>query len=130
MFMSDRSRILVVEDEPLIAELLRDWLSDLGCEVVGPAASNGAGLALLAEGPLSGAILDISVLDGQTYDIAEALQQQGVPFLFATGHNSEGIDPQFRGVPVLQKPFVFDALAAAVSELGGMGNQAAQLTPS
>ena len=110
-------RILIVEDEPLIAEMLMDWVLELGCELAGPVASNDAGLALLAEGNVRAAILDITVTDGHTYPIAKQLQKLGVPFAFATGHGSESIDPKFRDVPILQKPFDFDAFASVIASL-------------
>jgi DNA-binding response OmpR family regulator len=115
--MGALARILLVEDEPLIAEMLREWLAELDCEVVGPAASNEAGLALLEQSPVTGAILDVTISDGHSYKIAEALQETGVPFVFATGHVSESIDPRFRDAPVLQKPFEFNALADFVAHL-------------
>lgn len=116
--MGASARILIVEDEALIAEMLQDWLSELGCEIAGPVASNEAGLALLARSAVTGAILDITIRDGHSYEIAKELQRLGVPFVFATGHGDEVIDPQFSDVPVLQKPFDFDALARFVGPLG------------
>ena len=115
--MEALARILLVEDEPLIAELLRDWLSELGCEVVGPAASNEAGLALLGQAPVTGAILDVTITDGHSYEIAKALRTNGVPFVFATGHGAESIDLQFKDIPVLPKPFEYDALVRFVEHL-------------
>lgn len=109
--MQGAGRVLIVEDEPLIAEMLREWLTELGCGVAGPVATNEAALALLRNGSLTGAILDITVSDGLTYDVAKALQERGVPFVFATGHGSESIDTRFQGAPTLQKPFEFEALA-------------------
>lgn len=104
-------RILVVEDEPLIAEMLREWILELGGKVAGPAATNEAALAILENESVDGAILDISVLDGHTYEVARILQQRGVPFVFATGHETQSIDRQFQSAPALQKPFEFQALA-------------------
>lgn len=115
--MQTPGRILIVEDEPLIAEMLRDWVLELGCEVAGPVASNEAGLELLGQGAVTAAILDITVADGHTYPIAKALQALDLPFVFATGHGSESIDPEFKDAPTLQKPFDFDALAEIVAAL-------------
>jgi len=115
--MQFSGRVLVVEDEPLIAEMLREWIIDLGCEVVGPAATTQSGLELLAEGPVNGAILDITIKDGPSYGIAKILQERGVPFAFATGHGTESIDPLFKNAPTLQKPFEFEMLAGVLAEL-------------
>lgn len=123
-------RVLIVEDEPLIAEMLREWLVELGYEVIGPAASNEAGLALIAQGPpLSCAILDITVRDGPSYGIARALEERGIQYAFATGHGAESIDPQFTNAPTLQKPFEFDLLAEIVAGLEKRNGGAAHSTP-
>ncbi|MCL4768536.1 MAG: response regulator [Hyphomicrobiaceae bacterium] len=113
--MENLTRILIVEDEPLIAEMLRDWVTELGHEVIGPAGSNAAALELLAKGPVAGAILDVTIADGHSYEVARALQRLGAPFVFATGHGAESIDPEFKDVPTLQKPFDFDALAMVIA---------------
>jgi CheY-like chemotaxis protein len=111
--MSNR-RILVVDDEPLIAMLLGDWLIELGCEVVGPAHSVDDALSLLHEGQVHGAFLDVSMGTGNSYAVAEALQQRQVPMIFATGHVAESIDARFRQVRTLAKPFDFAAVQSAV----------------
>lgn len=115
--MQNLARILIVEDEPLIAEMLRDWVTELGCEAVGPAVSNMAALELLERGSVAGAILDVTVADGHSYETARALQRLGAPFVFATGHEAESIDPEFKDTPTLQKPFDFDSLARVVAGL-------------
>lgn len=110
-------RILIVEDEPVIAEMLQEWVCELGCEPVGPAATNEAALALLGDGPLTGAILDIGLAGDDSYEIASRLCDAGVPFVFATGHGSESVEPQFRDVELLQKPFDFEAFTEFVSNI-------------
>jgi AmiR/NasT family two-component response regulator len=82
-------RVLVVEDEALVAMLLEDELRDAGAEIVGPAASLGHALRLIdraaADGGLSAAVLDID-LDGRHVEpVADRLAALGVPFVFATG---------------------------------------------
>lgn len=115
--MGAPTRVLIVEDEPVIAEMLREWVTELGCEALGPVASNEAALALLAQGAVAGAILDIALAGGNSYEVAARLRTLGAPFVFATGHGSESIDPQFRDVPLLQKPFDFDALSEFISSV-------------
>lgn len=119
--MKLQGRVLIVEDEPLIAEMLQEWLTELGCDIAGPAATNEAAFALLQDDGLTGAILDITVPDGVTYEIAKVLQERGVPFVFATGHGSESIDPQFRDAATLQKPFEFEVLAGIISSFHKTG---------
>lgn len=113
--MQNAGRVLIVEDEPLIAEMWREWLTELGCDVAGPAATNEAAFALLQDTSLTGAILDITVPDGVTYEVAKVLRERGVPFVFATGHGAESIDPQFQDAPTLQKPFEFEAFTKVVA---------------
>ena len=78
-------RILVIDDEPLISMLVEDWLTELGCEVVGPARTVQDGLDLIEKGALDGAILDVNLGSNKSFLVAEALRNRGVPFAFATG---------------------------------------------
>jgi len=98
-------RVLVVEDEAAISLLLEDMLLDFGCEVIGPAARLAAALDVVGRESIDLAILDVNVAGEPIYPVAEALAQQGVPFVFSTGYGSAGIKDAFRDRPVLQKPF-------------------------
>ena len=118
MDISGRKRILVVEDEPLVAMLLEDMLGDLGFDVIGPALRLDAALGLVDAGPLDAAILDVNLGRGRSYPVAEKLAARGVPFLFATGYGSAGAD-WCGAVPVLRKPFEQKALGAALANLLG-----------
>ena len=117
-------RVLVVEDEAIVAMLVEDALAEAGAEVLGPAGSVEEALLLIeavaARGGLSGAVLDIE-LDGiGVAPVADRLAMLGVPFLFATGRR---VDPGLVGAhmaaPVLHKPFAPHALVAAVAALTG-----------
>jgi DNA-binding response OmpR family regulator len=112
-------RILVLEDEPLIALVVEDWLTELACETVGPAASARAALALLDGGPLDAAILDVSLRDGDSFAVAAALRARGVPFAFATGRGPASIDARFRDAPILAKPFELKSLRDVLASLLG-----------
>lgn len=112
-------RVLVVEDEPLIAMVLEDWLAELACESVGPAASARAALGLIASTPLDAAILDVTLREGDSFAVAEALRARNVPFAFATGRGPAGIDARFRDAPVLVKPFQLEAVRDALTILLG-----------
>jgi CheY-like chemotaxis protein len=98
-------RVLVVEDEAAISLLLEDMLLDFGCEVIGPAARLAAALDVVGRETIDLAILDVNVAGEPIYPVAEALAQQGVPFVFSTGYGSAGIKDVYRDRPVLQKPF-------------------------
>ncbi len=115
-------RILVVEDEPLVAMLIEDLLEAEGCVVIGPAPRVADALRLAATERLDGALLDVS-LDGETaYPVADALKASGVPFAFVTGRGAGGLIEAHRGSPLILKPFdpqSFGGDVAAV--LGGGG---------
>ncbi|MGQ9365376.1 response regulator [Azospirillum sp. ST 5-10] len=111
-------RLLLVEDEAMVAMMLEDMLGDLGCEVVGPAASVAQALELATGAALDAAILDVNVGGEPIYPVAERLAERGVPFVFTTGYGAADIDVRFADAPALQKPFsppsLYDALADAV----------------
>lgn len=97
-------RVLVVEDEPVVAMCLEDILESLGCITIGPASRLAEGLALAQAGGLDAAILDINLAGERSNAIAEALIAQAVPFAFASGY---GVCPDgFDGdTPLIEKPY-------------------------
>jgi len=99
-------RVLVVEDEYLIAADLVSSLQDLGVDVVGPAGSVAEALALVARDGdrLDGAVLDINLRDERVYPVASALVEYGVPFIFTTGYDALAIPEPFATVPRCEKP--------------------------
>jgi CheY-like chemotaxis protein len=98
-------RVLVVEDNLLLAEVTKILLEDSGCEVVGPAGWLQRGLELAGQEPLDGAILDINLHGEMSFPIAEVLHRRGVPFIFVTGYEDRSIVPMaFRSAPRLDKP--------------------------
>jgi CheY-like chemotaxis protein len=106
-------RLLVVEDEALIALMLKHMLDDLDCTVVAVAGTLTEAVELVQRGAdVDAAVLDVNLGGGQrVYPVADLLAEKGVPFVFATGYGSDGIDPRFRGVPVISKPFQQNMLA-------------------
>ena len=110
------AHILLVEDEPLVSAIVEEWLLDLGHVVVGPALDLASALKL-AERPIDAAVIDVSLGRLSGYPLAELLATRGVPFVFATGHERDGLEPAWRGRPILRKPFVFDDFRRAVDEL-------------
>src|SRR5947209_16964324 len=107
------ANILLVEDEPLISAITEEWLTELGHVVVGPAPDLQSALEL-AETPIDGAIVDVTLGRQSGYPLADVLGQRGVPFVFATGHGAEGIEPAYRDRPILMKPYEFNAFRTAV----------------
>ena len=115
--MPDAVKILIVEDEMLIAMLLEDMIGDLGHEVVGPFHTFEAAIEAIAEARYDIAILDVNLGSQSSVPIAEELQRRGVPFAFATGHSREHLDPRFHEAQVIAKPFDERTLEAAIKAL-------------
>ena len=110
-------RILVVEDELIVAWLLEDMLADLGCVVVGPAARIAEALEMIEAQEVDAAVLDVCLNEQFSYPIAEALVARGAPFMFATGYDKARLRQDFKSHPVLQKPFHRSELRAALLKL-------------
>lgn len=110
-------RILIVEDEPILAIALQDILEGLGYDVVGPAFRVEAAMLLARDSLLDGAILDVNMGDGDSYEIAACLAGRAIPYLFATGYGREGLEAGHEAAPVLAKPYREKEVADAVAEL-------------
>jgi CheY-like chemotaxis protein len=100
-------RLLVVEDESMIALMLEDMLDGFGCVVVDVAGTLSRGLTLAANESLflDGAVLDINLGGEKVYPVAERLAARGVPFIFCTGYGVDGLPARFASVPTLTKPY-------------------------
>jgi CheY-like chemotaxis protein len=116
-----RRRVLVVEDEALIAMMFADDLSEAGAEVVGPVATVEDALrlvdSLMADGGLDAAVLDVNLGGESVEPVADRLATRGVPFVFATGYGVGCEPPGHPGRPVLHKPFEAEVLLAAMNDL-------------
>jgi len=112
----EERRILVVEDEELVALELSTELSRLGWAIVGPAATLAEAQALLDKG-VDAAVLDVNLRGRPVYPVAEVLRQQQVPFVFCTGYEMVDPDGRFADVPVIRKPAHPAAVSAALSDL-------------
>jgi CheY-like chemotaxis protein len=98
-------RVLLVEDEPIVAWLLKDMLVDFGCSVVGPAADVNQALAMIDAESIDVAVLDVNLRGQMSYPIADVLVARGVPFVFSTGYDQDRLLDGYRTFPALQKPF-------------------------
>lgn len=101
---TDSKRVLLVEDEALVAMMIQDFLTESGHSVIGPISRASEALTAAKEGQFDSAILDINLGDGMAYPVAEILSARGVPFVFVTGYEADAVDDRFSSVPVLQKP--------------------------
>ncbi|MCT8990578.1 response regulator [Chelativorans sp. SCAU2101] len=105
-------RVLVVEDEALVAMDLEMILEDLGCAVVGPVMRLDRAEALVkADVEADAAILDVNVGGLQVFPLAALLAERGVPIVFATGYDSSGMPAEWNGRPTLQKPYTVEDVA-------------------
>jgi DNA-binding NtrC family response regulator len=111
-------RVLIVEDEMLVAMELESLLEEQGCDVVGPAPTVARALALLDRERPDAAILDVN-LDGQTaIPVAAALNAQGIPFLLATGYgNEQALQPELKDAPRVDKPVSHDRLVRTLARI-------------
>lgn len=107
-------RVLVVEDEAIVALLLEDMLEDIGCALVDSAASIEEALRVAEKTDAEAAILDVNLGGREIFPVAERLQARGIPLIFATGYGAAGLPERWRAMPVLGKPFVLDDLQAAL----------------
>jgi DNA-binding response OmpR family regulator len=110
-------RLLVVEDEYLIASDLASWLEEQDAEVLGPVPSVEDAMALLDAGPLpDAAVLDINLGDEQVFPVADALQAADVPFVFLSGYDARVIPGNYGGVARCTKPLDRARLLRALGE--------------
>jgi DNA-binding response OmpR family regulator len=108
-------RVLVVEDEWLIANELEQDLNEAGFSIVGPVGSVERALEAIEAGRIDAAVLDVRLQSEDSYPVAERLQERHIPFLFITGHSSGEIADRYRRHACLQKPFSSRGLLEAVA---------------
>lgn len=111
------TRILIVEDDPLVAMMLEGYLDALGMETVGCVEDVAGALARVATAQFDAAIVDIHLASGETSGpVAAALNAANIPFLLTTG-SGLGDEPAYAGAPFLAKPFTLASLEAALGDL-------------
>jgi DNA-binding response OmpR family regulator len=114
-------RILLAEDEMLVAMLLEDILIDQGHVLVGPLAHLDKALHAARHETLDLAILDVNLNGEEIYPVAEVLMERGIPFAFSTGYGAQGLAERWLKHPTLQKPYHRDELYRMVDELALAG---------
>ena len=111
------TRVLVVDDEPLVAMDVAGILAEAGCEVLGPAGTLSAAKALISRGEFDIALLDAN-LGGQPVDeLAAAVAERKIPFAFLTGYAREGLPEAFRNAPMIGKPFTRKQIVDVLRQL-------------
>jgi CheY-like chemotaxis protein len=118
-------RVLVVEDEAIIAALIENALVEEGCSVIGPVATLARALEAIEKTKVDAALLDISVNGRDTYPVADILAARGVPFIFVSGFTLKDLPTSYRHCAHITKPFEPSAIITAlrgVAQLGGTIN--------
>jgi len=110
-------RMIVIEDEPLVAMDLESCLAAAGCEVVGTAGTVREARALCAEAPCDAALIDVNLAGQPVDELAAALTKRNIPFAFVTGYGREALPQGFRDALMVAKPFDEAALIATVELL-------------
>lgn len=110
MSAPEAAKILLVEDEFLLALQLERALIAAGYEVLGPFATVPQALGALAVQLPAAAVLDVNLVGGTVFEVADALAEEGVPFVFCTGRQAADLPPEHRSAPLLQKPCAPQAL--------------------
>lgn len=119
---NETPRILVVEDEFLIALETEDLLRRLGCETIGPAPSVAKAMALLERDTPDFALLDVNLGSERSTPIADLLFARRIPYALATGYDALQLsEPSLSGVPALSKPVTLDALRSLLAKEIGLG---------
>ena len=110
-------RVLVVEDETMVALMIEETLKEAGCAIIGPTGRLSTALELIRDEAPDAAVLDVSVRDGKTYPVADELLARGIPFVISTGYSDHSLPENLRLEPRLAKPFSPVELALAVERL-------------
>jgi len=107
-------RILVVEDEAIVADMLESFLAELGAVVVGPAGTVARGMALAREESIDAAILDVNIRDENVVPVAALLRERNIPIVFATGYGDEVTEIDAGGATIIGKPYTKEHVEAAL----------------
>lgn len=112
--MAGARSILIVEDEPLIAMMLEDFVLSLGHEVAATCETVSDALAAVDGAAFDMAILDVNLKGENVWPVAHALRDKGVPFVLASGGHVDPPPSDFDGVPMVDKPYTLDRIKPAI----------------
>ena len=115
------TRVLLVEDEAIIAMTAEDMLDELGCRTVAAAATLTEALTAVAREEFDVAVLDINLNGDTSLPVAARLRALGRPFVFTTGYGAAGVGAEFADAPLIGKPYHRDQLGSAIAEALGRG---------
>ena len=118
MIVAGSLKLLIVEDEALIAMMAEDMVEGLGHTLVATAATLADARHAIATLDFDAALLDVNLNGDSSMELATMLKERAVPFAFTTGYGAAGIDPKHRDRPVLTKPYALDELGAVLAGFG------------
>jgi len=116
-------RVLIVEDEAMIAGLIESILSAAGWSVIGPVATLERALETIDRERLDAAVLDVRINGHDAYAVADVLMGRGIPFVFVSGFTRKQMPPAYRDCAHVAKPFTPDAILAPLEEVVGQGRR-------
>jgi CheY-like chemotaxis protein len=116
-------RVLIVEDEAMIAGLIQSILSAAGWSVVGPVATLERALETIDRERLDAALLDVRINGRDVYAVADVLMRRRIPFVFVSGFTRKQMPPGYRDCAHIAKPFTPDAILALLEEVMGRGRR-------
>ncbi|WP_064694510.1 response regulator [Rhizobium aegyptiacum] len=103
-------KVLVVEDEGVVALMIEDMLEDLGCSIAASVARLPEACAAAAGSEFDLAVLDVNLAGQPSFPVAEILRERGIPFMFSTGYGKGSLPEEYAGCPVVGKPFSVEDL--------------------
>jgi two-component SAPR family response regulator len=109
-------KVLVVEDESIVALDIENMLEEMGCQVVASVPRLVGALDLASRLDFDLAVLDINLAGEVVYPLAFRLAERGIPFLFSTGYSTVALPAELRDRPVLRKPVMLASLKRAVAQ--------------
>jgi CheY-like chemotaxis protein len=110
-------RVLVCDDNVLMADVVSEFLRDCGLEPVGPASRLESAMQMTRERALDGAILDINLNRQPCFPVCAILSARRIPFIFLTGYPHAAIPIEYRGTPLLGKPFEPNEMKEALADM-------------
>jgi DNA-binding response OmpR family regulator len=113
------ARVLVIEDELLLALSIAAQVEKFGWQVVGPAGRIVEAMRLARDEAFNAAVLDLNLHGDTTFEVAKILSERAIPFVFLTGYDPGSVPREYASVPILEKPFTDDELAARLHPMLG-----------
>jgi CheY-like chemotaxis protein len=113
-----RRRVLVVEDEMLVAMMVQDILEELGLEVAGICRRLEEAVKLATSEPVDFVLLDLNLEGKRSFPVADILRARNIPFAFATGYSGEALEAAYANVPTIAKPYMAGDIRQALEQAG------------